>query len=531
MGKKKHAHPKPDQKRKGSLEGYPTAPTHLRKFLFPLFTAAVVLTLLLIPAELVARRITAGGSPPEKQNVFLCQPAADPDMTFMLVPNSNFVTFGVPFTTNEWGFRDRPTQPKTANMFRILCIGDSVTYGTGVSNEDTFPHALQSMMLQRAGALLDVDVINGGVSAYNTRNVRGLLETVIDTMAPDVVVYTFVENDLDDSLSSGPGGWLMECDPQKPPDSAFIKGSFAPAWVMRWEASRKEKGSSAIGQLFSQWFRDVPDVVPPLIVGNHPEARRRWEEAASELAGMRDLCAKRNARFLVYSFGTRDHSEPPELRLRQICRQLAIPEASTLPLFERGTYAKKHSLGYDPHCNPNALQLMASRLYTFLEDEKVVPPLLMRAPSDRQTYEEAIDPSYSARLEQESFEAPKKVVPGEAEGMIAVLGGLDLDGRMARNCIVRLGGRGNCVEVDANALFKEPQALSARIEGGSPTAPIRVSPQTMRLTFPIPQPLWDCQIEVELIAGGPAYIPPPEERIHGADPYTLAIHRIARANQ
>ncbi|MCA9438594.1 MAG: hypothetical protein KC978_22610, partial [Candidatus Omnitrophica bacterium] len=53
-------------------------------------------------------------------NKWLCDPAPNPDMTYMLRSNSQFVTLGVPFQTNELGFRDRPVFEKTAGVFRIL---------------------------------------------------------------------------------------------------------------------------------------------------------------------------------------------------------------------------------------------------------------------------------------------------------------------------------------------------------------------------------------------------------------------------
>ncbi|MCG3195956.1 MAG: hypothetical protein GHCLOJNM_00426 [bacterium] len=499
--------------------------------LFVMVTVAAVIGLALLPAELVARRFLPEEPPPGKQeNNFRCQPSADPDTTFQLIPNATFLTYGVRFTTNEYGFRDVPVQPKRAGMFRLVCVGDSVTYGTGVSNEQTFPNVLESKLRHRAGNAVQIDVINAGVSAYNIRNVRGQLQTTIDALKPDTVVYTFVENDLDDSLSATSEGLLQEYDPQKPIDSAAIKGSFAPAWIIQREA-RQGSGGSALGRLFSNWFNRLPDIVPPLLVGDHPETVRRWEWTARELAAMRDLCRSHGARFLVYAFGTRNHSEPVNLKVREICRSLEIPEASTLPLFDHRTYMKVHSLGYDPHCNPAAHVLMADRLQTFLEEQRAIPDVCQRPPQDRPRYDETLDEDLAERLAQESYHAPREIVPAEGEGMLGVLGGIDLEGRMARNCIFRLSGSGNALEVDVTGLFatpSAPQTLSARIEGGEPSAAVNVPAAPTRVTFPVPQEFWNRQIEVELIAGGPSHIPPPEQRARGAAPYTLALHRVAR---
>ncbi len=529
MSKRKRTRP---ESADGIAAARPERRTDSRRPAFVIATAAAVIVLALLPAELVARRLLPEEPPPGKQeNNFRCQPAADPDTTFQLIPNATFLTYGVRFTTNEYGFRDVPVQPKGPGMFRIVCLGDSVTYGTGVSNEQTFPNVLEAKLRRRAGSALRIDVVNAGVSAYNIRNVRGQFESTLEALKPDTVVYTFVENDLDDSLSATPEGLLQEYDPQKPIDSAAIKGSFAPSWLVQREA-KSGAGGSALGRLFSNWFNRLPDIVPPLLVGDHPETAKRWEWIARELSAMRDLCRSHGARFLVYTFGTRNHSEPVNLKVREICRSLEIPEASTLPLFDHRTYMKIHSLGYDPHCNPAAHVLMADRLYALLEEQRAIPDVCLRPPQDRPRYDETIDNALADRLAEKSHRAPSEIVPAAGEGLLGVLGGIDLEGRMARNCIFRLSGSGNALEVDVTGLFASPnapQTLSARIEGGEPSLAVNAPATSTRITFPIPEDLRNRQVEIELIAGGPSHIPPPDQRARGAAPYTLALHRLARS--
>lgn len=471
--------------------------------------------------------------PPDKQvNNFRCISASNPEMTFQIAPNASFITFGVPFTTNEYGFRDRPTLPSSPNMFRILCLGDSVTYGTGVSNQETFPNQLEAMLQQRSGSSMVIDVINAGVSAYNIRNVRAQLESTLGAFRPNVVVYTFVENDLDDSLSAVPSGDLIFYDPAKPLDAAFIYGSFAPHWMMQKKRLDEASGGWGIRTRYNQWRHAVPDIAPPLGLGNHYEARSRWAWISRELLTMRDLCARNGASFTVMLFGTRNHSEPINRKCIQICTSLGIPVCSTLPIFDHHTYMAEYSLGYDSHCNPLGCRMMADRVFAFLEDQKVLPPACMRPASDRRMYNETMDEAATNRLEQEYVQAPAEITLVDGAGIIGVLGGIDPQGRMARNCLFRLGGSGNVIEVDTNSLYatpEAPQSLSARIEGGSPSVAVPVPAQVSRLSFSIPEVYWNQQIEIELIAGGSSSIPPPEQRAQGAMPTTVALHRLARA--
>lgn len=345
------------------------------------------------------------------------------------------------------------------------------------------------------------------------------------------MVYTFVENDLDDSLSAVASGDLIFYDPVKPLDAAFIYGAFAPHWMQQKQRLEEQSGGFALTRRLSQWWYSIPDIAPPLGMGSYTEAVTRWKWAASEIQKMRDLCTQRGARFSVITFGTRNHSEPIHRKAQQICLQMGIPEGSTLPIFDHREYMTKHSLVYDSHCNPAALRLMADRVYSFLEDQQILPPGCMRPASDRRIYDETMDPAYTDQLEQTCLQAPQTITLSNGDGIIGVIGGIDPQGRMARNCIFRLGGMGEVVEVDANSLLggpDEPQTLSARIEGGTITAPLVVPAETTRFSFAIPQTYWNRPVEIELIAGGTSYVPLPEQRATGAMPYTIALHRLAR---
>ncbi len=70
--------------------------------------------------------------------------------------------------TNSHGLRDDefPVKPH-AHTFRILCLGDSLTFENGVRTQDTYPQQLEAMLNSERN-LKPVQVINAGVSAYDT---------------------------------------------------------------------------------------------------------------------------------------------------------------------------------------------------------------------------------------------------------------------------------------------------------------------------------------------------------------------------
>lgn len=95
---------------------------------------------------------------------------------------------------NSHGQRDiERTVHKKSGTTRILILGDSVVEGHGIQR-------LEDLMNMQLEALFDddhVEVLNFGVSGYNTRSEVELLETRGLAFQPDVVVLVFVQNDFD----------------------------------------------------------------------------------------------------------------------------------------------------------------------------------------------------------------------------------------------------------------------------------------------------------------------------------------------
>jgi hypothetical protein len=107
---------------------------------------------------------------------------------------------GVPVHINSLGLRD-PREydlQKTRNTFRILVLGDSVTFGHGSIYEHTYPYLLeQQLKAWRPG--VDWQVWNASVPGYNTSQELAHLLEVGPRFKPDLVVVGFYENDLLDN--------------------------------------------------------------------------------------------------------------------------------------------------------------------------------------------------------------------------------------------------------------------------------------------------------------------------------------------
>jgi lysophospholipase L1-like esterase len=96
-------------------------------------------------------------------------------------------------TINSKGFRglDRDFE-KESDKIRLAFLGDSFTLGIGVRDEDTLPANVERE-LQRN--YKNIEVLNFGVSGYNTRDEIRLLKEYVLKFKPDIVVVVLFLND------------------------------------------------------------------------------------------------------------------------------------------------------------------------------------------------------------------------------------------------------------------------------------------------------------------------------------------------
>src|SRR5260370_29076108 len=84
----------------------------------------------------------------------------DPEIRYVILPNQRgWIDDGF-VTTNSLGFRGREVaSPKPRGRLRIVAIGDSVTFGWGVNDTETFCSQLEQMLHKRFPDR-DLDVVN-----------------------------------------------------------------------------------------------------------------------------------------------------------------------------------------------------------------------------------------------------------------------------------------------------------------------------------------------------------------------------------
>jgi hypothetical protein len=87
---------------------------------------------------------------------------------------------------------------KRPGVFRIVALGDSLTYGYGVAAEETYPAVLERELQSH----FRVEVLNLGVSGAQSEDIYRILKAKLPVLRPDLVFYGVCLNDF---LPSGVG--------------------------------------------------------------------------------------------------------------------------------------------------------------------------------------------------------------------------------------------------------------------------------------------------------------------------------------
>ncbi|MBF0276228.1 MAG: SGNH/GDSL hydrolase family protein [SAR324 cluster bacterium] len=108
----------------------------------------------------------------------------------------------IPIRINSDGFRDRNFPPKSPLKSRILVLGDSVVFGSGVHQEDRFTEVLSELKKREGKA---VEILNLGVNSYSYWHYVKLLESEqIKKLQADFLLIAFTLNDIQPRESAWP---------------------------------------------------------------------------------------------------------------------------------------------------------------------------------------------------------------------------------------------------------------------------------------------------------------------------------------
>jgi lysophospholipase L1-like esterase len=127
----------------------------------------------------------------------------DDELIYSLKPNQERIAKSEEFvehvTTNSNGLRDDEIRPRDSFEKRIIVLGDSMIFGHGVNDDQTFPNQLEAIYRDEHRA---VDVINAGVKGYGTDSAHKFFAVRLQPLSlqPDLVIFAVYDNDLYDNI-------------------------------------------------------------------------------------------------------------------------------------------------------------------------------------------------------------------------------------------------------------------------------------------------------------------------------------------
>lgn len=346
--------------------------TNLCVLLISLLVALAIL-------ELLVRQLTPVPPPWREPQVFARN---SPTLKWELRPNQRAFTIDAPVVTNSEGFRGPEFQvAKGPNTFRIVVLGDSVTFGVGARFEETYGQQLRRML---AAQYPDrkIEVLNMAVAGYNTRQELIVLREKALTYVPDLVVLGFYWNDV--LGNDRPLPWERGFVPEPP---AVAEDGHV-IWAPRHSIPKplrdllREWRTLYLGIQRLQALQDsvFPSTQPydvyfrALLAGNEQQFEESWRHTERRLKEFADLANEHRFRLLLLVFPDAIQMQdryadiPYQWKLAEIADRLRIPQIDLRPHFKRTGWPY---VAYD-HVHPNDVghQAAAAAAFDFIVTAK-----------------------------------------------------------------------------------------------------------------------------------------------------------------
>lgn len=119
-----------------------------------------------------------------------------PERRFTLLPSQNSFTYSSTATVTKEGFRKTRENPinKRQSDYKIFALGDSFTFGMGVSDEETWPARLEHHLNMNNDKTFDIT--NGGTISYGVFQEYNLLKNKGLSTNPNIIIHGLYWNDF-----------------------------------------------------------------------------------------------------------------------------------------------------------------------------------------------------------------------------------------------------------------------------------------------------------------------------------------------
>lgn len=278
---------------------------------------------------------------------------------YRIKPNFGGVLEGVQVTINSHGYRDREfikQRPQEEDLIAIL--GDSITFGQGVPQDETFPAILEKLLNESKSGQKHFRVWNLGVPGYNTMQEYEVFKSLVLPAKPTWVFLAYVINDVE-PVNQG-ALKLIAGNKTEPTKSWFS---------YQWDKSivvhiAKNRLGGLIRWIKPDWrFSSYVDDA----ISQYEGPESPWTEVSKIIISIKKLCDENGIRFtLVMTPSMMDFNNYPFLRINQIveafCKDNNIDFLDVLPYFKNSNPEQLFVSTIDPHPNGLAQSMIARAL-------------------------------------------------------------------------------------------------------------------------------------------------------------------------
>ena len=247
----------------------------------------------------------------------------------------------------EWS-KERP-----AGTYRIAFVGDSVTYGWGLKDEnDRFSNIVQRRFDEtRPG---QVEVMNVAWSDWDTQDELEAVERIVPEYHVDEIVLCYLPNDIVKLLPSTESGDLRAIPK---PRWINVETSFVLDWLYH--------------RVYARRLPMVRDYCDRLWDGYMDPAI--WTKHRQTITRLVDYCRQRNVRLRVAlvpflrTWGDKFDSAAVHRRVAEFFQSLGVSVIDLLPVIQGRDPATVVVNAHDPHPNELAHRLFADAIWTALD--------------------------------------------------------------------------------------------------------------------------------------------------------------------
>lgn len=197
-----------------------------------------------------------------RYSVFAKRDSPNPRIGHVHKPNVELHLMGARVKINSDGFRDQEYPLEKGNRYRIIFLGDSVTFGWGIPKEESFEAILERRLHETAPA----EIINFGTGNYNTEQEVHLFLDKGLKYDPDQVTVFYAINDAE--ITPGKSRlWFL---------------GYSQLVTFYWSRIQAFRNHLSPGRGFERYYRQLYEGNPP-----------GWRKAQEAFLRLRDICREK----------------------------------------------------------------------------------------------------------------------------------------------------------------------------------------------------------------------------------------------